>query len=72
MNQHDILMTAVADVSKRQTDKGEFQILTKLSMRHQVCPGETCCTTISESITSMLMSSDRSNCEVTCHVSIYY
>ncbi len=32
-------MTIVADVRKGQT-------LTKLSMRHQVCPGETCCTTI--------------------------
>ncbi len=37
MNQHDILMTAVADVSKGQTNmsyKGELQTLTKLSMRH--------------------------------------
>ncbi len=35
-NQHDILKTAVADVSKGQTDmsyKGELQILNKLSMR---------------------------------------
>ncbi len=33
MNQHDILMTAVAEVSKGQTDmsyKGELQTLTKL------------------------------------------
>ncbi len=32
MNQHDILMTAVDDVSKEQTDmscKGELQTLTK-------------------------------------------
>ncbi len=45
MNQHDILMTTVADVSQGQTDmsyKGEFQTLTTLSMRHQVCPSETC------------------------------
>ncbi len=38
MNQHDILKTAVADVSKGQTDiscKGELQTLIKLSMRHQ-------------------------------------
>ncbi len=38
-NQHDIIKTAVADVSKGQTDmshKGELQTLTKLSMRHQV------------------------------------
>ncbi len=36
-NQHAILKTALADVSKGQTDmshKGELQRLTKLSMRH--------------------------------------
>ncbi len=63
-NQHDILKTAVAYVSKGQTDmsyKGEFQTLTKLSMRHQVCPGETCHITISESTITMLMSRGRSN-----------
>ncbi len=51
-NQHDILKTAVANVSKGQTDmshKGELQTLTKLSMRHQVYPNDTCHTTISES-----------------------
>ncbi len=35
----------VADGSKGQTDmsyKGELQTLTNLSMRHQVCTGETC------------------------------
>ncbi len=37
--------------------KGEIQTLTKLSMRHQVCPCETCRTTISESTITMLMSS---------------
>ncbi len=44
-------MTAIADVSKVQTEisyKGELQTLTKLSMRHQVCPGEICHTTISQ------------------------
>ncbi len=42
-------MTAVVDVSKGQTDmsyKGELHTLTKLSMKHHVCPGETCLTTI--------------------------
>ncbi len=58
-NQHDILKTAVADVSKGQTDmlyKGELQTLTKLSMRHQVCPSEICHVIISECILTMLMS----------------
>ncbi len=57
-------MTAVADVSKGQTDmsyKGELQTLTKLSMRHHVCPSETCRMTISESTITMLMSRGRSN-----------
>ncbi len=42
-NKHDILKTAVADVSIGQTDmsyKGELQTLTKLSRRHEVCLGE--------------------------------
>ncbi len=63
-NQHDILMTAVAGVSKGQTDmsyKGELQTPTKLSMRHQVCPGETFCTAIPDSAITMLMSRGRSN-----------
>ncbi len=50
-NQNDILKTAVANVSKGQADmsnKGEIQTLTKLSMRNQVCPGESCDTTLSE------------------------
>ncbi len=37
MNHYDILMTAVGDAFKRQTDisyKGEFQTLTKQSIRH--------------------------------------
>ncbi len=42
--------------------KGELQSLTKLSMRHQVCPSETCRTIISESIITMLISGGRSNC----------
>ncbi len=74
-NQHDILKTAVANVSKGQTDmsyKGELQILTKLSMRHQVCPSETCCAIKSEYILTMLMSRGRSNCGVTYYVSVYY
>ncbi len=65
-------MTAVTDVSKGQTDmsyKGDPQTLTKLSMRRQICPGETCCTTIIESIITMLMSRGRSNCRVTYYVS---
>ncbi len=44
-------MTAVADIRKVQADisyKGEHQTLTKQGMRHQICPGETCHTTISE------------------------
>ncbi len=58
-NQHDILKTAVANVSKWQTymsHKGELQTLTKLSMRHQACLSETCRMIISESIITMLMS----------------
>ncbi len=59
-NQHDILKAAaIADISKWQTDmshKGELQTLIKLSMRHQVCPGETCHMTISEPTITMLMS----------------
>ncbi len=39
-------------------------------MRHKVCPGETCRTTISESTITMLMSRGRSNCGVTNYVSI--
>ncbi len=37
-------MTAVADVRKGQIDmpyKGEHQILTKQSTRHQICLGES-------------------------------
>ncbi len=52
-------MTAVADVRKEQIDmlhQGEHQTLTKQSMRHQVCSGETCHTIISESAMTMLMS----------------
>ncbi len=59
MNQYDILKTAIADVSKGQTDKGELQTLIKLSMRHQVCHNETCHMIISESIIIMLMSAVR-------------
>ncbi len=75
MNHHDILMKAVADVSKGQTDMsydGKLQTLTKLSMRHQVCPSETFRMIISESSVTMLMSGDRSNCEVSYYLRIYY
>ncbi len=74
-NQHHILKIAVADVTKGQTDmsyKGELQPLTRLSMRHHVCPSETCGTITSVSTITMLMSSGRSNCGVTYYVSIYY
>ncbi len=57
----------VTNVSKGQTDiayKGELQTLTKLSMRHQICPSETCYTTISESTITIPMSKGSSNCEV--------
>ncbi len=73
-NQHDILMTAFADISKGQTGmsyKGELQRLTKQSMIHQVCPGETCRATISQSIITMLTSRGRSNYAVTYFISIY-
>ncbi len=72
-NHHDILLTAVANNSKGQTDmsyKGELQTLTKLSMKHQVCPGETCRTTTSGSI--ITIPRGRSNCGVIYYVSIYY
>ncbi len=44
MNQHDILKTVVADVSKGQSDisyKGDLQALTKLRIRYQAYPGQT-------------------------------
>ncbi len=50
-NQHGILRTVVADVSKGQTYmslKGKLQTPTKLSMRHQVCHIKTCHMTISD------------------------
>ncbi len=72
-NQHDILKTAVPDVSKGQTDmsyKDELQTHAKLSMRHQVCPSETCRAIIADSIITMLMSGGRRNFGVTYYVSI--
>ncbi len=63
-NQHDIIKKADADVSKGQTDMSytsELQAFTKLSMKHQVCPSDTCCVIISESILTMFMSRGRSN-----------
>ncbi len=68
-------MTVVVDVSKGQTDmsyKSELQIPTKLCMRHQVCPSETCHTTISESIITMFMSRGTSNYGVIYYVSIQF
>ncbi len=68
-------MTNIADVSKGQTDmsyKGELQTPTKVSMRQQICPSQTCCTTMLESIITMLMSRGRSNCGARYYVSIYY
>ncbi len=44
-------MIAVINVRKWQTDmpfQGEHQTLTKKSIRHHVCHGETCCTFISD------------------------
>ncbi len=68
-------MTAVADVSKRQTDisyKGELQIVIKENVRHKVCTCETCHTTIPESVfITMFMSRGKRNCEVAYYVSIY-
>ncbi len=52
-------MTAVVDVRKGQTNmsyKLEHQTLTRQSVRCQVCPGETCHTTVSEFVITMLMS----------------
>ncbi len=49
-------MIAVANVRKGQTYmsyKGELLTLTKLSIRHQVCPGETYRTTILETTITM-------------------
>ncbi len=59
-----MLKTSVADLSEGQTDmphKGKLQTLTKLSMRYQVCPSETCHTIISESTIVMLMFRGRRN-----------
>ncbi len=56
-NQHNILKSAVADVCKEQTDmshKSELQTLIKRSMKHRVCPSETCCITISVSSITLL------------------
>ncbi len=48
----------IARVNKRQSNmsyKGELQTLNKQCMRHQVCPSETCRTTISKFAINMLM-----------------
>ncbi len=73
-NPFDILLTAVADVSKGQTDmpyQGAHQTLTEHSMRHQVCPSETCWKTISISAVPLLMFRGKGNCGMTYYVRIY-
>ncbi len=57
-------MTAVADVSKGQTDmsyKAELQTLTKQNMDTKSVLVDSCHTTISESAITMLISRNRSN-----------
>ncbi len=51
--------------------KGELQTLTKLSIRHQICPSETCVVQSYQSTITMLMFRGRSDCGVTHYVSIY-
>ncbi len=71
--QYDILMTVAANVivkGKQMSYKGELQTPTKQSMRHQVYPGETCHTTMSESAITILMSRGRSNWGATYYVII--
>ncbi len=73
-NEFDIILTAVANVSKGQTDipyQGAHHTLTKQSIKHQVCPNETCCTIISISTVTTLMSRGRSNCGIPDYVRIY-
>ncbi len=62
-------MRTVADVRKGQTYmsyKGEHQMLTKQSIRHQVCSGGACLTILESAMTIliMLMSRGSSNCGV--------
>ncbi len=48
-NQFNIILTAVADVSKGQTDipyQGEHQTLTKQSIKHQLCSSVLLCHTL--------------------------
>ncbi len=71
MNQFDILLTAVANVSKGQTDmsyQGEHQLLTKQSMRHHVCNSDTF---LQSYLYLLFMSRDRSNCGITDYVRFY-
>ncbi len=52
-------MTDVADVRKGHTAmpyRGDHQTLTEQSMRYQISPVETCHTTMSESVITMLIS----------------
>ncbi len=70
-NQIDILMADVYESRKGQTDmpyQGEHQTLKKSSMKHNVCPGETCRTTIPESAMIILMPRGKHNCGVTDYV----
>ncbi len=73
-NQFDMLLTAVADVRKGQTDmpyQGEHQTLIKQHVRHQVYPCDIYCTSISISvITILIFSMGRSNSGIADYVRI--
>ncbi len=65
-------MAAVADAGKGDTNmayKIQHQPFTKQNMRHQVCAGETCRTTIFSIHCDHTHVRGRSNCEVTDYVS---
>ncbi len=51
--------------------KGEHQTLTKLSMRHRVCPSETSRAIISESVLTMVMSRGPVGAEVIVEFTYY-
>ncbi len=53
-----ILLIVIANINKGCTVmsyEGQLQTLTKQSIKHQVCPGETCHRTISESTITMFI-----------------
>ncbi len=50
--------------------QGGPQTLTKQSIRHQGCPRDTCCTSISISAIAILMSRGRSNCGIADYLRI--